>query len=188
MKKAVTVVILVALLAVAGAAWWMYVQGKSPAAQIKSECTAMLSDNAKFVLALKSHSEESCASIADEVDREKCRAWTTRDAGKCPEAQKPTCAPVANLDPESCPEQDAFCRALAAEDPALCNDPALLPGEKQECEAWANHDEKYFGSTNECSDVAASRAAVITKDTSVCGKITDKNQRETCIRTVQGTA
>lgn len=151
MKKAVTVVILVVLLAAAGAGLLIYKQGKSPAGQMKAECTKMLNDNAKFVLALKQQSEESCYSIADEVNRAKCRAWITRDEGKCPPAQNITCTPIANRDPESCPEQDALCRALASENPALCDDPALTSGENQECKAWVNRDEKYFGSTTICN-------------------------------------
>lgn len=186
MKRAVIVIILSVMIVVAVLAGWQALKPDKPlVAQLKSDCIAMLADDAKFVKALKEQSETICSSINDNVSRSTCIAWVTHDSSKCPEAQIPTCSPVANRDPLSCPA-DAVCRALASEDITMCSDESLSQGEQEECTAWVNHDEAFFESTNECSEMAAAQAAIITRDPSVCKSISDKNQRETCIKSIQG--
>lgn len=186
MKRAVIAIILSAIIVASLAGWWVLKPDKPLVAQLKSDCINMFADDAKFVKALKEQSESGCSSINDTVSRSTCIAWVTHDSSKCPEAQIPTCSPVANRDLLSCPSADALCRALASEDITICSDESLSQGEQEECAAWINRDESFFESTTECSEMAAAQAAVIMRDPSVCKSISDKNQRETCIKSIQG--
>lgn len=184
MKKAVLAIILIVIVLAAGAVW-LYRENKAPSAQIEAKCREQLSENAKFVSALMDSSGASCALLADEADSATCTAWATRDASKCPEARKQTCAPVALRDPASCPD-DPWCKALASEDASLCSNETLPPGDQQECAAWVNHDEKFFGATTECKEGAQAQAAVTTNNPALCNKISDKTRRELCLRNAQG--
>jgi hypothetical protein len=180
MKKAVQVLIILGtVIIIAG----FFFRPYFVEASLKRQCAQSASDEIILLRAL-SNDAGSCARLSSPEESAVCNAWAGQRPELCPESTRDACVPVAERNPDKCPEQDTWCRAVASGNPLLCEGQGLVDeADIRDCQAWATRDEGVFVG-DDCVNAELSRIAVAKQSAHWCRRIRNEAFRQSCLEAI----